>query len=1779
MAERRLLFLTKFYTSNSLNNITKVLYRLSYILLSNLSRTSDKNKYWPITFIYSRYVLAIFTIIANSGIAIASPPLNQLPVGGNITAGSATIINTGSSLNINQITNRAVINWSEFNIGTAASVNFIQPNISSITLNRINSNDASQIYGNLSSNGQIYLINTNGIYFGLGANVNVGGIVATTQKMSDENFMKGSASFHNSHASGTLINDGTISTELGGYIALLAPEVQNNGVLIAKQGTIVLAGIDQSVTLNFPSSTTLSGLTVKTVLLDELIHNHYAVALPNGLLALSTRAVDLLKGSVLNSGIIDASGVTSNGGRIILQASSTNNVDGNITANAAHASSGNGGNISILVNAENPNGKAIVNANISALGGTQGGNGGSIETSASKVQIGVDTNIDTYAPRGMSGNWTIDPTNFTVSSKGGDITGTTVSNILANTNITLFSTQGTTGIMGDININDLITWSSNSSLTLNAQNNININSSITASGNSAKLILQYGQSALNLGNTSNYFANAPINIQSGNNFSTQLGSNGLPINYTVINSLGEVNSVSGTDLQGINGGLNFNYALGSNITAATFNWNNGAGFMPIGAMATPFTGNFDGLGHTISNLNINQPGIANIGLFGVTSSTSTIQNIGLIGGTTIGGAGTGGLIGNNGSNTVNNSYNTGNVAGGAGTGGLVGSSTTGNITNSYATGSVNGAAGSGGLEGSVTSGSISNSYATGNVSGAAGTGGLVGSSTSGNVTTSYASGSVIGAAGTGGLVGSITSGTISSSYAVGSVVGAAGTGGLVGATSGAIISSYWNNVTGPATSVGGGIGLTTSEMQQIANFSGWEFNNTWFLYPGLTYPLLRAFLTPLTVTVVSPTFIYGSNSFINQLSVEYSTFPSNNLLGSIEYSGSGATAKNVGTYPVVASGLFSNQAGYIINYIDGNIKINQAPLSIIGTNSLTTYSSSTQFNTYNLIGLKGSDTVTGLSGISSGINYSTTPYQDSLSAATGTGLSNYKITYTNGSLSIGQASLLVTGANTSLVYNGLPQSNSPATYSGQKGLDAFKISGYASGTNYSALRYNDNLTASGSALDNYKITYINGSLGITQAPLIVSGDTTYKTYNATTQTNAVTSAGLENGDSLTGINGLASGANYSTTAYPDNLSAASGPGISNYAITYINGSLTIGQAPLAITGSTTITTYNANLQKNTFLSVGLKANDLISGITGLATGTNYSSTSYVDNLSSATGTAISNYSITYTNGRLTIGQAPLTITGSNTLTTYSATTQRNTFNSVGLKTGDSISGLSGVANGTDSTSAPYLDNLSSATGPGLSNYSIVYINGSMTIGQAPLNIIGANTFTTYNSTVQKNTFSSVGLKTGDSISGLTGVAIGTDSSNRPYLDYLSAATGQGLSNYAITYTNGNLTIGLANLVVTGANTTILYSGKTQFNSAASYSGQMGNDIFNITGYASGTKYNINGYADNLQVSGVAINNYKITYLNGSLIINQAPLTVVGDNRVATYNALSQNNTFTTLGLKAGDTVSSVNGLATGTNSNISPYLDSLSVATGTGLINYSITYTNGSLKINNAPLTIVGASTVATYNAGIQTNTYSTIGLKIGDSVTGVTGLASAINYSTVPYADALSNATGKGISNYEITFNNGSLSIGQAPLSLSVNNATKSQNTSNPIFTTSVIGFLGTDNLLNSTNNEFNYFTSANINSPPGNYAVSVTGLISNHNNYSMISNNNGVLTVIDPLASKPIYIQTDMEKRIPRILLIKDCLLSLENEMEIKQTSTTCATRKAKISTNNASNFQKIK
>ena len=354
-----------------------------------------------------------------TGTSIASPPApNQLPTGGAVAAGSATINTAGSTMNINQASNRVAINWNGFDIGSNATVNFVQPSASAVALNRVNSANPSQIYGNLTANGQVFLLNSAGIYFAPGANVNVGGIVATTHQMGDADFMNGSNTFSRNGATGSVVNDGTIKSGIGGYIALLAPEVQNNGVMVAQQGTVALAG-GEAITLYFGDLAKLNSLTIAPSLIKTLVENKLAIQAPDGLIVLSARAVNQLTGSVINSGGLQADGITQSGGRIILEASSSITHSGNMSANAAPTSTGSGGTISIIADLSNPSSVTSINGSISAKAGNLGGDGGNIETSASKVSIGDLTTINTSASQGKSGTWTIDPTDFTVASSGG----------------------------------------------------------------------------------------------------------------------------------------------------------------------------------------------------------------------------------------------------------------------------------------------------------------------------------------------------------------------------------------------------------------------------------------------------------------------------------------------------------------------------------------------------------------------------------------------------------------------------------------------------------------------------------------------------------------------------------------------------------------------------------------------------------------------------------------------------------------------------------------------------------------------------------------------------------------------------------------------------------------------------------------------------------------------------------------------------------------------------------------------------------------------------------------------------------------------------------------------------------------------------------------------------------------------------------------------------------------------------------------------------------------
>ena len=1035
-----------------------------------------------------------------TGTSIASPPApNQLPTGGAVAAGSATINTAGSTMNINQASNRVAINWNGFDIGSNATVNFVQPSASAVALNRVNSANPSQIYGNLNANGQVFLLNSAGIYFAPGANVNVGGIVATTHQMGDADFMNGSNTFSRNGATGSVVNDGTIKSGIGGYIALLAPEVQNNGVMVAQQGTVALAG-GEAITLNFGDLAKLNSLTIAPSLIKTLVENKLAIQAPDGLIVLSARAVNQLTGSVINSGGLQADGITQSGGRIILEASSSITHSGNMSANAAPTSTGSGGTISIIADLSNPSSVTSINGSISAKAGNLGGDGGNIETSASKVSIGDLTTINTSASQGKSG--TIDPTDFTVASSGGDITGTSLSSQLSTTGVAILSTLGASGTAGNININDAITWSSNTALTLNAQNNININSEITATGASAKLALRYGQGAASTGNLSNYFVNAPINLQSGNNFSTKLGSDGSTINYTVIKSLGAAGSIGGLDLQGINGVLNGNFALGSNLDASsTTSWNSGAGFAPIGSLANPFSGRFDGLGHTISALTINQPTNANIGLFGATLGATTIQNIGLLGGTTIGAAGTGGLVGNNDAGLIKNSYNTGSVTGAAGTGGLVGSNISGNLINDYATGNVKGDAGTGGLLGSSTNitGSVSYSYATGIVDGTgsqnlvgiggAGVGGLVGSMGTGSIDNSYATGNIYGAAGSGGLVGSIT-GNIRDSYATGNIYGAAGTGGIAGSSSGVVANSYATGNSVGAAGTSSLVGDGTSSYANAANVSnsvGLGLANTFA--PSIDYSKAIT----ITVTTNSASKTYNGLIYSGGYSVNYLMPLGAVALGLISYSGLSQSAINVNNYSIISSGLIPTPTyKYLFN--NGTLAITPADLILTGTqvyNGTTTLASSNLTatgvlgQTFALTGLGTSDLTT--ANVQTNQTLANVTHLALGVSTAGSGVStNYNaITTTGSSVNITPADLTVY-VNDSIKIINTPNPVFTSTVSGFQGSDNLvnstnNIINYSTAASTRSGVGNYLITATGliSKVNNYIINDIDGTLKIT----------------------------------------------------------------------------------------------------------------------------------------------------------------------------------------------------------------------------------------------------------------------------------------------------------------------------------------------------------------------------------------------------------------------------------------------------------------------------------------------------------------------------------------------------------------------------------------------------------------------------------------------------------------------------------------------------------------------------
>ncbi|MDP4623004.1 MAG: filamentous hemagglutinin N-terminal domain-containing protein, partial [Hydrogenophaga sp.] len=456
--------------------------------------------------------LSLALMLAWGGLAMATP------TGGVVSAGSASITQAPGQMTITQTTSHVAINWQSFGIEAGQSVQFLQPGTGSVALNRVIGADPSAILGRMSANGQVFLVNPNGILFGSGASVNVGGLVASTLNITDGDFMAGRYQF-SGPSTAELVNQGALQAAEGGYVALLGARVNNQGSVQAPNGSVALAA-GEAMTLDLLGEQLLN-VRVDQGVADALLSNGGLLQADGGQVLMSTQAAgNLLANAVNNTGVVRAQTVENRQGTIVLLGSmdsGTVSLGGTLDVSAGpgqkagrvlatghevglfdayiNASGGAGGG-QVLVggdvqgsNLAVPHADAVylsagttitadardqgdggqvvlwsdgstrARGQVSARGGAEGGDGGMIETSGQWLDVG-GLRVNTSAAQGQTGNWLLDPADITISSAATSDAGATNGVFSPNSGV----------LAANINVVDLVTALGSSNVTVSTEN-------------------------------------------------------------------------------------------------------------------------------------------------------------------------------------------------------------------------------------------------------------------------------------------------------------------------------------------------------------------------------------------------------------------------------------------------------------------------------------------------------------------------------------------------------------------------------------------------------------------------------------------------------------------------------------------------------------------------------------------------------------------------------------------------------------------------------------------------------------------------------------------------------------------------------------------------------------------------------------------------------------------------------------------------------------------------------------------------------------------------------------------------------------------------------------------------------------------------------------------------------------------------------------------------------------------------------------------------------------
>jgi filamentous hemagglutinin family protein len=1512
----------------------------------------------------------LFALIFAAG-CLACLKAAPLPNGAAVAAGDVAISSAAQVMTVRQASDKAIINWDGFSVAAGHRVDFVQPGSTSVTLNRVVGADASAIHGAITSNGRVFLSNPNGILFGPGAQVNVGGMLASTLAMTDADFLAGRYGLAGASSS-AIINQGNIVAQpdgRGGEILMVAARITNEGTMVALGGTVMLAAASQ-VTLDLGG---VVRLTIKQGAIDALVANGGAIHASGGLVLLTAAAVSDLPSAMVNhAGLIEAQTLaTGEEGRIFLLADMQ---AGTVVAD----------------------GRLDVSAPL-------GGDGGFVETSAARVLVRDGFRVDALSAFGKTGTWLLDPDVLNITATGTDIlsglplTGDSFVSV-ATLNTALSSADVELQANSHIDIRTAFTYAGSRDAKLSLYAPLVLLGADIGSASAANLSLRFG--GLFAGNGINYAGDLYLYDAAAGATTTRVittqggdvvfnGNIGGSQNLTISAGAGTVTHFAAVDgifntlLPVINGAIALDFkpghpnahviidyttqqvfSQGSPIAftgtmpfgfvripaqVLQLNAQNMVGGSPVSCVFTLTDGTTlsltpDPNGHvtipyllqvtqveyytanaSAANFQINTVtydvlvpatpvheylATASVVTLASSAALAVDGGISLVAGRFVNGAGSAAL------------------APGAGLDWRVWSSNPDPFDS---------------LIGDETGGLVYDyrqydlAYTPGAV-GLLGTGdGFIytfapslGFALTGSVTKTYDGTNTV-------------SNLTSANYAVSGAVG----GDAVSITGGLPTSGIYSS----PHDVGSGLDVTVTGITAnilATNLAGQAdvFGYRLSAVPA-TGPIGAITQAPLTITAEAANKTYDGLAYAGAGGVTYVGFVNGEtesvLGGTLAFGVMPQPSIDVGTYTVTPGGL--NSDNYAIQYVGNTLTVGQALLTITANSVTRTYDglAFTGGGGVTYAGFAPGDTSAVVVGAPNygGSSQNAVNAGSYVLSVSGMSATNYAIAFVPGTLIVDPAALIITANAANKTYDGLAfTGGTGVTYAGFVNDETASVLGGAltyGGTAQNAVSAGSYaLTAGGQTSGNYLIQYVPDALTVDQAPLTITANAANKTYDGLAYVggNGVTYVGLVNNETESVLGGTLV---YGATPQPaidvgTYVLTPAGLTSNNYAIQYFAGALVVDPAALIVTVNAATKTYDglAYADGNGVTYAGFVNNETESVLGSVLTygGSAQNAINVGAYALTANGLNSLNYTIQYVGDTLTVSQAPLMVTANAATKTYDglAYAGGNGVTYAGFVNNETSSVLTGALTYGGAAQNAINAGSYSLTALGLTsaNYAIQYVSGSLTVDPAALTVTANAANKTYDGLayVGGNGVTYVGLVNNETESVLGGTLV-YGATPQPAIDvgtYALTPAGLSSNNYAIQFVAGALTIDRALLTVTANAASKTYDGLAYTGgNGVTYAGFVNSEAESVlagTPIFGGTAQGaINAGSFNLAVGGLASGNYDIQFVPGSLAVDPAVLMITANAASKTHDGLAfaGGNGVTYAGLVNNETPAVLNG--------------------------------------------------------------------------------------------------------------------------------------------------------------------------------------------------------------------------------------------------------------------------